>query len=455
MNNTPSSPDPGGLGFSRRHFLRHSTLAAAGAWALREFPAVLTARAAALEKVRIGVIGCGGRGTGALLDALGAATNVIYPGAGYHTEDVKAGAAVAHRDIEVTALCDLFPDRLRRARENLDKLGLNVPEARCFTGFDGHEKLLDLAEVNYVIHATPPKFRPDHVLAAVKAGKHVFMEKPGAVDAPGVRTLLEAYELARQKNLGIACGTQRRHMRGYGETIKRIQDGEIGEIEYLRSYWNGGVIWVIEKTPEMSEMEWQLRNWNYFTWIGGDHYVEQHVHNLDVMNWVMGAHPIKAYGMGGRQMREHPIHGHIYDHFAVEFEYPNGVRMFSQARQMNHCEDKVEEAVHGSKGTSNCATWLRQKDGKFWRFRDREVNAYQQEHQNLIASIRAGAPINEARNLAESTLTGIMGRESAYTGRSIEWEQMLHSTLSYGPKKLEFGPAPFPAVPNPGQYKVS
>lgn len=440
--------------FSRRRFLKSSSFVVAGS-ALATFPFVRPVRAAAMEKVKIGLIGCGGRGTGAVLDALGAATNVIYPGAGYHTEDVKTGAQVANKDIEVVALCDLFKDRIGRARENLGKLGVNIPDSRCFDGWDGYQKMLEVKDINYVIHATPPRFRATHALAAVKAGKNVFMEKPGAVDGPGVRTLLEVYDIAQQQGLGIACGTQRRHMKGYNETIKRIQDGEIGDIEYLRCYWNGGVIWVIEQTPEMSDMEWQLRNWNYFTWLSGDHYVEQHVHNIDVMNWVMGTHPIKAFGMGGRQARKAPIHGHIYDHFAVEYEYPNGVRMFSQARQMNNCEGKVEEAVQGTKGSSNCATWIRGKDGKPWRFRDQEVNAYQQEHQDLIASIRAGKPINEAKNLAESSLTGIMGRDAAYSGQTVEWDQMLNSKTAWGPTKLEFGPLPMPPVPNPGEYKVS
>ena len=455
--NTSTRSDANQAGLSRRRFLKDSSAAVAGAAAVANLPFIVTSHAVPDDPIRIGVIGCGGRGTGAVLDALGAATNVIYPAAGYHTEDAKAGAVVQEKNIKVVALCDLFPDRINRCREQLRKLTppIEVPTEMCFTGFDGYKKLLAVPEINYIIHATPPHFRPQHVLDAVKAGKHVFMEKPGAVDGPGVRLLLEAYEIARQKRLGIAAGTQRRHMRGYQETIKRIHDGMIGEIEYLRCYWNGGVIWVIERTQEMTDMEWQLRNWNYFTWVGGDHIVEQHVHNLDVMNWVMGTHPIKAYGMGGRQARRAPIHGHIYDHFAVEFEYPNGIRMFSQCRQMDHTESRVEEAVVGTKGISNCANYVRPKDGQLWRFREQEVNPYQQEHRDLIASIRAGQPINEAKNLAESTLTGIMGRESAYTGRTVEWEQALNSSLRYGPEKYEFGPLPFPEVPVPGTHKFA
>ena len=438
---------------NRRAFLKRSSLAAAGAAAL---PSIITAHAAPDDPIRIGLIGCGGRGTGALLDALGAATNVIYPAAGYHTEDVKAGAQVTASNIQVVALCDVFKDRIDRCREQLRNLNppIQIPDEMCFDGFDGYQKLLAVPDINYVIQATPPHFRPMHALAAIQAGKNIFIEKPGAVDGPGVRMLLEAYELAKQKNLGIACGTQRRHMKSYNEAIKRIHDGAIGDIEYLRCYWNGGVIWVIEKTPQMSDLEWQLRNWNYFTWVGGDHYVEQHVHNLDIMNWVMGTHPIKASGMGGRLERQYPIHGHIYDHFAVEYEYPNGVRMFSQARQMNRCEGKVEEAVHGTNGASNCATWIKPKTGQLWRFREQEVNAYQQEHADLIASIRTGQPINEAKNLAESTLTGIMGRESAYSGQPIEWEQALNSKLRWGPEKYELGPLPFPEVPKPSNHRL-
>jgi predicted dehydrogenase len=458
MNNPPSPFPDSANGLSRRAFLRDSSTVVVGG-AVASLPAVLTARAAADSPIKIGVIGCGGRGTGAVLDALGAATKVIYPAAGYHTEDVASGAAVAQRDIEVVALCDVFKDRIDSCRENLRKLGITVPDTRCFDGFDGYKRLLELPDVNYVIQATNPHFRPYHVKAAVEAGKNVFTEKPGAVDGPGVRTLLEAHEIARQKNLGIAAGTQRRHRASYREAIKRIQDGAIGDIEYLRCYWNGGVIWVIDRTPAMSDMEWQLRNWNYFTWTSGDHIVEQHVHNLDVMNWVMGTHPVKASGMGGRQSRQHPIHGNIYDHFAIEYEYPNGVRLFGTARQMDGCEGRVGEYVHGSKGTANLLDGnniIQVKGAAPWRTRALEDGSpYQKEHQNLIASIRAGQPINEARNLAEGTLTAILGREAAYTGKTIEWDQALDSKLRYGPDKYEFGPLPFPEVPVPGKHKFA
>src|SRR5258708_7952235 len=323
---------------SRRHFLKNSSMAAVGATAIIQLPFVLTAHAAADDPIRIGLIGCGGRGTGAVADALGAATDVKYPSAGYHTENIASNATTLQKNVKVVALADVFPDRLNACREQLQKLNMTIGEEYCFTGFEEYKKLLAAPEVNYVILATPPHFRAMHLKAAIEAGKNVFGEKPAAVDGSGVRLVLEAGELAKQKNLGIVAGTQRRHMRSYRETIKRLQDGAIGELLYGRAYWNGGVIWVVERQAGWSDMEWQLRNWNYFTWLGGDHIVEQHVHNLDIINWVLGTHPLKAYGMGGRQGRQHPIHGHIYDHFAIEFEYPNGVRMFSQCRQMHGCE---------------------------------------------------------------------------------------------------------------------
>ncbi|HSH14897.1 MAG TPA: Gfo/Idh/MocA family oxidoreductase, partial [Verrucomicrobiae bacterium] len=420
-------------GVSRRQFLKHSSGTLLGAAALAEFPFVRTAHAAPDDPIRIGVIGCGGRGTGAVLDALGAATKVIYPSSGYHTEDVDASTALRRNNVQVTALADMFPDRLHRCREQLAKLKIELPDENCFLGFDAYRQLLAVPEINYVILATPPHFRPIHLQAAIEAGKHVFVEKPVAVDGPGVRMVLAAGELAANKGLGIVAGTQRRHQRDYNETIQRLHDGAIGDIMYARAYWNGGVIWVIERQDGWSDMEWQLRNWNYFTWLSGDHIVEQHVHNLDVMNWVLQAHPIKATGMGGRQARPNRNYGHIYDHFAVEYEYPNGVRMFSQCRQMNGCEGKVEEAVVGTKGSSNCRDRIYTTVGTPWRFREKQSNPYQQEHEDLIASIRAGQPLNEARAIAESTLTGIMGRESAYSGQSVEWEQALNSARSLAP----------------------
>jgi predicted dehydrogenase len=440
---------------SRRDFIQTSAAAVGAATALRA-PFVHASSSESHFAVKIGVIGCGGRGTGALLDAIGAATNVIYPQKGFHTEDVAEGATVEKKDIQVVALADLFENRLESCNRNLARLDRKVPPEHCFVGFDAYEKLLAHPDVNYVILATPPHFRPQHLMAAIEAGKHVFMEKPAAVDVPGVKMVMQAGELAKSKGLGIAAGTQRRHAPNYRETIKRLHDGAIGEIVYAKCYWNGGQIWVIDRDSEMSDLEWQLKNWNYFTWLGGDHIVEQHVHNLDVMNWVLGTHPVKAVsGLGGRQSRRGTRHGHIFDHFAVEYEYPNGVTMFSQCRQINGCKTIVGEFVAGSSGTSNCADVIQPKDGESWRYRGRAVSPYRQEHENLIASIRAGEPINEAQSIAESTMTAIIGREAVYSGQEIQWDKAMQSTTRLGPEKYEFGPYPMPPIARPGTYRFT
>lgn len=442
---------------SRREFLKNSSLAAAGLGMI-QLPFVHTVKAEDANseaEIFIGLVGCGGRGTGALMDALGAATKIIYPQSGYHTEDVAEGAQIQKKNIKVVALADLFEDRLDNCRQQLAKLGVDVPKQNCFTGFDAYKQVLAFPQINYVILATPPHFRPEQLMAAIEAGKNVFIEKPVAVDAPGVRTVLAAGELAKQKGLGIAAGTQRRHMDCYRETIQRIRDGAIGRIVSAKCYWNGGEIWVVKKQPEWSDLEWQLRNWNYFTWLSGDHYVEQHVHNLDIMNWVLGSHPLKAVsGIGGRQVRTKPEHGHIFDHFAVEYEYPDGVSMFSQARQINGCQNIVAEEVVGTEGRSNCRDRISPRDGKTWRYREQEASPYHLEHEHLIASIGRGEPINEAQAIAESTMTGILGREAAYSGKEITWDEAINSQKRLGPESYDVSVYPTPPVALPGQYRM-
>jgi predicted dehydrogenase len=448
---------------SRRQFLgASSSLALAGAAATlaARVPFVHAAQSGSANdaQVRIGLIGCGGRGTGAALNALGAATKVIYPNAGYHTEDAAAGAKTARSNVSVVALADLFEDRLDACRSQLDKVGNPLTKDRAFVGIDAYKQLLAVPEINYVICATPPHFRPAHLTAAINAGKNCFIEKPAAVDVPGVKTILAAGELAKQKNLGIAAGTQRRHQKAYVETIRRLHDGAIGEPLYARAYWNGGQIWVVQRKPEWSDVEWQLRNWNYFTWLSGDHYVEQHVHNLDVMNWVLGAHPVRAVAaVGGRQVRLGDVHGHVFDHFAVEFEYPNGVRGFSMARQQDGTQNMVEESIVGTNGSSNCKNFIQPRKGDAWSYKEArgEPNPYEQEHQDFIASILSGKPLNEAQAVAESTMTGILGRECAYSGRGITWDEAMKSTTRLGPPTYDFGPYPIPPVAMPGKYKFS
>lgn len=415
---------------SRRDFLKISAASTAVLLSSGTMGFAQGAKAEGSDVLRVGVIGCGGRGNGAIMDCLNAAPNV-----------------------KIAALGDLFKDRVEGCYNNLigkaeikDKLDLS-PE-RCFVGFDAYKKVI-ASDVDYVILATPPGFRPAHLKAAVDAGKHVFMEKPVAVDAPGVRTVIECGEIAKQKKLGIVAGTQRRHQASYVETIKRIHDGAIGEIVSAQCYWNQGGLWMHPHKPEWTDMEWQIRNWLYFTWLSGDHICEQHVHNLDVINWAMGAHPVKAVGLGGRQVRIDPAYGNIFDHFTIEYEYPNGARMMSMCRQIDGCCNNVSERVIGTKGTSNCGNIIRGTEA--WKFEGDSPSPYMQEHKDLIESIRAGKPLNEARQVAESCMTAIMGRMSAYTGQEITWDQAMASKEDLTPAKLEFGDLPVAPIAVPGK----
>ena len=381
------------------------------------------------DAIRIGVIGAGGRGTGAAINAVNAA-----PG------------------VEIVALFDPFQDRIDKSLQTLRE---KVPDAvkvkpeTCFTGLEGYKNLLAIKRINYIVTAAPPGFRPIHLKAAIEAGKHVFMEKPVAVDPVGVRSVIASAELAANKGLAIVAGTQRRHQQRYLETMKRIRDGAIGEVVGGQCYWNQGELWVIPKTPEMSEMEWQCRNWLYFSWTSGDHIVEQHVHNIDVMNWAFGATPVKVMGVGGRQVRTAPEYGNIFDHFAVEFEYPNGARVMSMCRQIPGCADRVEEKIVGTKG--HAFGYGEISGPSAWKFEGDEPDPYVVEHADLIASIRSGNPLNEGQRIAESTLCAIMGRMSAYTGRALSWDWAMNaSRLDLSPAKLEFGPNPVDPVAVPG-----
>ena len=413
-------------GITRRDFIKTSVSASLAA----AVPGGLGLHAAGSDAIRIGMIGCGGRGTGAAINCMDAA-----PG------------------VEVVAMFDLFQDRIDKSlaalrEKHADKI--KVKPETCFTGFDGYKKICALPEVNLVVTAAPPGFRPIHLKAAVEAGKNVFMEKPVAVDPVGIRSVIASSELAKRKGLAIVAGTQRRHQTSYRELMKRIHDGQIGEIVGGQCYWNQGDLWVVKKTPQMSAMEWQCRNWLYFTWLSGDHIVEQHVHNIDVMNWAFGSLPVKVMGMGGRQQRTAPEYGNIYDHFAVEFEYPNGVRVLSMCRQIPGCADRIEEKIVGSKGHAFGYGAIHGEN--FWKFEGDETNPYVQEQADLIAGIRAGKPLNEGRQVAESTMCAIIGRMSAYTGRAISWDwAMTSSTLDLTPQSYAFTDLPVAPVAVPGQ----
>jgi predicted dehydrogenase len=358
--------------------------------------------------------------------------------------------------VTLVAMGDAFADRVDASRERLTKTfadKLDVPDSRRFVGFDAYKGVI-ASDVNYIILATPPGFRPQHLQAAIAAGKHIFTEKPVAVDGPGIRTCLALYDEAKAKGLGIVAGTQRRHQTGYLETMRRIQDGAIGRILAARCYWNQGFLWKKDREPQWTDVEWQLRNWLYFTWLSGDHIVEQHVHNLDVVNWAIGTHPLAAHGMGGRQVRTGPEWGHIFDHFAVDYEYPNDVRVLSMCRQISGCEGNVSEALVGERG--NCRVDKYEITGaRAWKFAEQDNAPYVQEHTDFIASLRAGTPLNELKNVTESTLTAIMGRMSTYTGLAVTWEQALNSTETLMPPTLAFGPMEVPPVAMPGKTPLT
>ncbi|HSV74586.1 MAG TPA: Gfo/Idh/MocA family oxidoreductase [Chthonomonadales bacterium] len=441
MDGKGRNAQDGAPSLSRRDFVATSAASAAAA-AL--FATGNYAYAQGSDRIRVGVIGSGGRGTGAAVNAM-----VCAPG------------------VEVVALGDLFKDRvdgsfnrLRDLVKDADMLRdypdlasrLKVTPERCFSGFDNYQKVIG-AGVDMVLLASPPGFRPIHYKAAVDAGKHVFMEKPVAVDGPGTRSVLASSEVASQKRLGVVAGTQRRHQNSYRETIKRLHDGAIGRIVGGQVFWNQGGLWRHNRRPGETDMEYQVRNWLYYTWLSGDHIVEQHMHNIDVANWVLRAHPVRCLGMGGRQTRTGPEYGHVFDHFAVDFEYPNGVRILSMCRQQDGTDSNVSERFAGTTGDTNAAGHIGGPNA--WNFSGPNPDPYTQELTHLVASIRAGNPLNEGRQVAESTLAAIMGRMSAYTGKVVSWEQALNSQESLVPATFEFGAMPTPPVAMPGKTPLT
>ncbi len=427
----PSTPADNVPGASRRQFLKGSSAAIIGGTMAGTLSIGRSAYAAGDDQIKIALIGCGGRGTGAATQALSTKGNV-----------------------KLIALGDAFRDRLEGAYNGLKHFGdkLDVPEDRKFVGFDAFEKVISTDGVDLVILATPPGFRPIHLAAAVKAGKHVFMEKPVATDAPGVRSVLASAAEAKKKNLAIGVGLQRRHQKNYMETVKRLHDGAIGDINTLRVYWNGAGVWVKPRQPNQTEMEYQMRNWYYFNWLCGDEICEQHIHNLDVGNWVKQGHPVKANGMGGRQVRVGKDYGEIFDHHFVEFEYADGSRMFSQCRHIPGAWSNIDEHVVGTKGTSHVANSIDIFGGESWKFKGDSPNPYQLEHDDLFASIRNGSPLNEGEYGATSTMTSILGRMATYSGKVVNWDEAINSEISLLPKDFSFDATP-PVLPGPdGMY---
>ncbi len=416
---------------TRREFVKGGTAATAAL--LSQAPLVYAGGQEAT--IKIGLIGCGGRGTGAAENCLSAAPNV-----------------------QLIAMADMFKDRMDNSRKLLsEKDGYKVKDDLAFTGFDAYKKILD-TPIDLVLLATPPGFRPIHFAAAVEAGKHVFMEKPCAVDPVGVRKVIETGEKARAKKLAVLPGTQYRHQVSFIETVRRVHGGEIGQIRSGRAYYNSGTLWDKPRGKGMSEMEWQLRNWLYFDWLSGDQPVEQHIHTIDVTDWVMNAHPVRAVATGGRQVRTGEKFGNVYDHFTIDYEYPGGVHVMSMCRQMANVSNHVGAYFEGTKGT--VAVYQASIKGLAgapdWKY-DGEISigkAYVQEHADLIKSIRSGQPVNEARRIAETTLTAILGREAAYTGRTLTYDEVMKSDLDLSPEKYEMGDNPVRPVPMPGQERV-
>jgi myo-inositol 2-dehydrogenase/D-chiro-inositol 1-dehydrogenase len=393
------------------------------------------------DAIKIGLIGCGGRGTGAAVQAL-----------------------MSGQHVQLVAMADAFADNIEKSLNNIKNAieesevpgdRIQVTPERQFAGFDAYQKLIPLCDV--VVIATPPGFRPTHFEAAVKAGKHIFMEKPVAVDAPGVRRVLAAAQEAKRKKLNVVVGLQRHYEEQYLTWVELLQEGAIGDIHTSRVYWNSGGVWVRERQPGMTEMEYQMRNWYYFNWLCGDHITEQHIHNLDVGNWVKQAYPVAAYGTGGRLVRTGKEHGEIFDHHIVEFEYADGSRMFSQCRHMPGTDSRVTEAFQGSNGSAPKPGLILTKSGHtLYEYKGDNPNPYQVEHNLLFEAIVKGEyKFEDATNAANSTMTSILGRMATYSGQLIKWEDAINSELDLSPAALAWDANP-PILPNAdGYYPVA
>ena len=440
MNHEPRVITP--AQFSRRSFLRRSG-GVLGATALASAldPAKFAFGASGSDPVKIALVGCGGRGSGAAQQAL---------------DTFNQGP------VKLVAMADVFADRLTSAHDNLKtKHGerVEVTEENRFIGFDAYKKAIAQADV--VILSTPPGFRPMMFEEAVRQGKHVFMEKPVATDGTGVRKVLAAAQIAKEKNLKVGVGLQRHHQKGYIETIQRIHDGMIGDITSMRAYWNGATPWLKKRADlekqygrKITEMEYQMRNWYYFAWICGDHIVEQHIHNLDVINWVKKGFPVKAQGLGGCEVRKGQDYGEIFDHHAVEFEYEDGSRCSSYCRHIVGCWNSVSEHVVGTKGKADVSRHvISPTGGEAWHHKnDGDKDPYQVEHDNFFAAIRNNTPYNEAEYGAMSTMTAILGRLATYSGVEVDMKAALNSEKTIFPPNLAWD-ADMPVKPGPdGMY---
>lgn len=404
---------------SRRSFISKTGLVVAGLGLNNSLLA--TTKRKNSQTLSVGLIGCGGRGTGAANQALNADENVV-----------------------LTAMADVFEDRITQSFNNLKKLHpakVKVDKSAQHLGFDAWQKVID-SDVDVIILATPPAFRPDHLTAAIKAGKHVFCEKPMAVDAPGVRKVMNAAKQARQKNLSLVSGFCWRYHFPKRAIFDKIKAGAIGKVTSIYNTYNTGELWSRPRQPGWTQMEFEMRNWLYYNWLSGDHIAEQAVHSLDMMSWAMGdLKPMSATGTGGRQSRTEDIYGNVFDHFAIVYEYPENVRGYHFSRQQKNCSNSYSVKVSGDQGHANidCIRRIHQiSSDKEWRYQGEENNMYQTEHDELFASIRSEKPMNDGNWMAQSTMLAIMGRMAAYTGQTITWEEALNSNQKLGPDIDEY-----------------
>jgi predicted dehydrogenase len=380
----------------------------------------VTPRAPDGRALKAGLIGCGGRGCGAAANFLDAGSN-----------------------LQVVALADVFEDRVTEARRLMKERGQDISESRCYTGFDAFQKLI-ASDVDVVLHATPPHFRPMHMAAVVDARKHLFMEKPVSVDVPGALAVMQTAERAGSLGLSIMTGTQLRRELPRMEVQKRIRDGAIGEIRAVRALRNQGALWYRVPQPGWSDMEYMIRDWVNWAWLSGDIIVEQHIHHLDAMLWVLGRPPVSAVGMGAHVRRKT---GDQYDFFSIDYTYDDGVHMHSTIRQLNGCANGRDESIVGTKGTANLDGAIYDLSGKpVWKYEGPTNNSLVQEHVDWVTAIRTDKPVNTAKETSISTLMAIMGRDSAYTGKGITWTDLMASTTRLGPTQYALGPVPLQPV---------
>ena len=428
----PFDPSSAAAIFSRREALKVVGVAGAAATAALAGFRVGNAQSPSSDVIRIGVVGCGGRGTGALQQTL----------------------SVPGSNVKLTALADAFEDGIGRALQSVEgmKDKVDCPEERRFKGLDGYQKVLDHCDL--VILATPPGFRPFHFDAAIKAGKHVFMEKPVCVDSFGARLCLEAAKMADEKKLKVVVGLQRRYERKYRETVARVREGLAGDIIGGQVYWNGGSIWYRGRQKDQNELQFQVNNWYHFNWLCGDHICEQHVHNIDVANWMLDKLPESAFGVGGRQNRVPGQPSEIYDHHAVNFTYPGGVKIASQCRQFPGGDGRVNEEFQGTKATVKIGEITDYAGKLLWRFEGDNPNPYQVEHDELHDAIRSDKPLNNAYYGVTSSFSAVLARNATYTGKQWGFQQAMNLKNQTMPENLSWE-SKSPVEPDKdGNYKI-